>query len=102
MRHAGHERPLRRLPEGAHGVPAEAVHEAALLVRVPRGQRLPNERVDAETVNVDVVGPLRAGEELGDNVQLGPDRPRRVEHVFSHVDGRAVTVVEADAIEYSV
>ncbi len=40
VRDGSDERARRRLDEGAHRVPAEAVHDATQLVRVPRVQRL--------------------------------------------------------------
>ena len=41
-----------------------------------------DERVDAEPVDEEVVGAVVVGEQLGDQVEIGPDLAGRVQHVL--------------------
>lgn len=99
MRNHRRQRALHRIVERADGCTAVAVHQTALLVRVPRGLRLPDQRRDAQPIHEDVIGLIRVREQLRNDVQLGIHLARGVQHILGHVQRRRVAIVQPNAVK---
>jgi hypothetical protein len=94
---AGLERHARHLADSA--LHAKAVAEVRQLGRVGRMHRLANQRTQAETRAPQRVGALAAGEQLGDDENVGPLGARHVDEVLGDVHRRVVAVVDAQTVE---
>lgn len=75
--------------------------QARLLLGVKAVHHLADERVDAEVLDEQQVHLLAAGEELGDDVEVGVALAAGVDHGDADLEGRRVAVVEAEAVKHA-